>query len=163
MQPLPRTPSKADDGIESVKQSLSVKWGIQLPRRGSVWSPSHRDPKRLEEKICTFIQLLYFRGGALDLAISSFEENAVHIYSEWQYKPRAETDVLPNRQLSVDTPDETFLLKRTELPKNATNLLTETLLHHLTLVVTRVKNGESFPGPNHFTSEAIIPVLLLDH
>ena len=156
MPPLPKTPSKADDGIESLKQSLSARWGIQLPRRDAVWSPSHRDPKRLEEKICTFIQLLYFRGGALDLAISNFEKNAVHIDSEWQFKPRAETDVLPHRQLSVDTPEDTFLRKRSELPKKATHKLTESLLHHLTLVKSRVDNGESFPGPNHSNSEAMV-------
>lgn len=149
MQSLPKTPKKADDAIEKIKQSLSVKWGIQLPERGSTWSPSRRDPGRVEEKICTFIQMLYFRHSALDIAIINFEKNAINVYSKWQYKPKAENDVIPSREKPESKSEKGFSLrKRNDLPVQAVKELTESLLHHLSLIVDRVKHGEHFHPPN---------------
>ena len=144
MQSLPQTPSKADDGIRKVKQKLSAKWNIQLPERGSIWSPSSRDYNHEEEKINTFIQFLYFRPGALDLAISNFERNAASIHSEWHFKPKAEADVIPHRELSRRGSGTTFLKKRDDVPESATNDLMRSLHHHLSMIVYRVKQGENF-------------------
>lgn len=144
MQPNPRTPSKADDGIERVKQALCTKWGIQLPERDLFWSPSRRNPDRPEEKISTFIQFLYFRDGALDTAIHNFEQNAANIHSEWQYKPKADPDVIPGRERSKHGSRETFLRKRDSLPEAAVKELRDSLLHNLWLIVERVKSGEKF-------------------
>lgn len=144
MQSLPQTPSKADDGIGKVKQKLSTRWNIQLPERGLIWSPSSRDYNREEEKINTLIQFLYFRPGALELAISNFERNAASIYSEWHFKPKAEANVIPHREQSDRQSDNTFLKKREDLPENAINDLMKSLHHHLSLIMTRVKHGETF-------------------
>lgn len=156
MQPFPKTPTtrgKADEKIEQLKQSLSAKWNISLPERGATWSPSHRDLSRLDEKICTSIQFLYFRNAAaLDIAIQDFEKNARNVYSQWQYKPKAETDVIPSRGLSRDKSEGEFLRKRKELPAAAIKGLTETLYHHLSLVKARVQQSETFPQPNHVES-----------
>ena len=151
MRSLPRTPSKADDGIESLKLSLNTKWDIRLPMRDSTWSPSRRDPYCDEERICTSIQLLYFRdAAALQAAIADFEENAINIYSHWQYKAKAEIDVVPHRDPSKHEWEGSFLRKRNNIPTSVVKDLTESLLHHLLPVVDRVnhaKNPLQSPAP----------------
>lgn len=143
MHPLPRTPSKVDDGIERVKQSLSTKWGIRFPVRDA--TPSKRDMSLVEEKILVLIQFLYFREGALGHAIEQFEENAVHIVSQWKFKPHGEPDVLPSIAHSKSALKQDFLKKQHELPPQAVTELTESLKYFLSLVGDRVKAGEKFP------------------
>lgn len=141
----PETPTKADDGIEKLKQSLSAKWGIQFPARDSTWSPSRSNLSLVEEKILTRIQFLYFRDGALRHAIEQFEKHASTLCSQWQFKPRAEVDVLPLREYSTLKKD--FLQKRDQLDRGTIKELTEVLWHQLNQVADRVKKGEKFPIP----------------
>lgn len=148
----PSTPTKADDGIERLKQSLSAKWGIQFPNRDSAWSPSRRDPNRVEEKILAIIQFLYFREGALHHAIEQFEKTAATINSQWQYKPRGEAGVIPSRGEGRDLTRESavkqdFLHKRAPLEESAIKDLTESLWHHLCITAERVKGGEKYAMP----------------
>ena len=143
MLPLPITPSKVDDGIEKVKQSLSTKWGIQFPVRNP--TPSKRNRSLLEEKILDLIQFLYFKEGALDCAIEQFEKNAVHIVSQWQFKPHGEPDVLPSVAHSESGLRQDFLKKQPELSHKAVTELTESLKYFLSLVVDRIKAGDKFP------------------
>ena len=149
MPPLQKTPVKADAGIENIKRSLSAKWGIQWPTRDSTWSPSKRDPNRVEDKIVTFIQFLYFRKppqeGALDHALKHFEENAPQIISKWPFKPRGEPDVLPFLEASNSALKQDFLKKRPVLSEKEITELTESLAHHLNSTITQVKAGEKFP------------------
>ena len=142
MQTLPRTPSKVDDGIERVKQSLSAKWGIRFPIRDA--TPSKRDMSRVEEKILVLIQFLYFKDGALGHAIEQFEKNAVHIVSQWKFKPHGEPDVLPSIAHSKSALKQDFLKRQHELSPQAVTELTESLKCFLSLVGDRVKAGEKF-------------------
>ena len=142
---LPRTPTKADDGIEKVKKSLSAKWGITLPVRDSTWSPSQRDPKRREDRILAVIQFLFFKGGALDCALELFDKHALSQFSHWQFKARAELDVLPSREISKSALHQDFLRKRKELEPTQVEELTVSLYHFLSQVADRVKAGETFP------------------
>ena len=141
----PKTPTKADDGIERLKQSLSAKWGIQFPVRDLTWSPSRSNLSLVEEKILTCIQFLYFRDGALHHAIEQFEKHAFTLCSQWRFKPRAEVDVLPPREYSTLKKD--FLHKRDQLDRDMIKELTDGLWHQLSQVVDRVKKGEKFPMP----------------
>lgn len=148
----PQTPTKADDGIERLKQSLSTQWGIRFPSRDSAWSPSRRDPNRVEDKILAVIQFLYFREGALHYAIGEFKKRAATIYSQWQFKPRGETGVIPSRDEGrnvniASAVKRGFLHKRVPLEENATKELTECLWHHLSTTAERVKVGERFAIP----------------
>ena len=149
MLPLQKTPSKADAGIENIKRSLSVKWGIQLSARDETWSPSKRDLSRVEDKIEALIQFLYFKKppqeGALDYALTQFEQNAVQIISKWHFKPYGEPDLLPSSQASKSALKEDFLKKRPTLSEKAIKELGQNLGHLLNLVVDRVKCGEEFP------------------
>lgn len=142
MLPLPKTPSKVDDGIERVKQSLSTKWGIEFPIRDA--TPSKRDKSRVEEKILGLIQFLYFKDGALGYAIEQFENNAIHIVSQWQFKPHGEPDVLPSFAHSRSALKEDFLRKQRVLSTKAVTELTESLKCFLNSVADRVKAGEKF-------------------
>ena len=165
MQSLPRTPSKADDGIESLKLSLTAKWGIQFPERGSTWSPSHRDPNRSEDKIHNLIQFLYFRDAvALGTAISNFEGNAINVHSEWQYKAKAEVDVIPHRATSRNRQEGNFLRKQTNISAATVKELTESLLHHVSSIADRVKRGEKFSKVDvvrseHFRHSAVLTLV----
>ena len=143
MLPLPKTPSKVDDGIERVKQSLSTKWGIRFPVRDP--TPSKRDRSLVEEKILVLIQFLYFKGGALDYAIEQFEKNAVQIVSQWQFKPHGEPDVLPSVAHSKSALRQDFLRKQLVLSPQAVTELTESLKYFLDSVADRVKAGDKFP------------------
>ena len=145
MPPLPITPSKVDEGIEKIKQSLSAKWGIRFPVRDATHSPSKRDMSLVEEKILVLIQLLYFRGGALDYAIGQFEENAAQIISKWQFKSYGEPDLLLSLEASKSALKQDFLKKRPALSQKAVTELTENLKHFLNLIADRVKAGEKFP------------------
>lgn len=149
MLPQQKTPSKADAGIENIKTTLSAKWGIQLPARDSAWSPSRRDPNRVEDKIVAFIQFLYFtkppQEGALDYALDQFDKKAVQIVSKWQFKPYGDSDVLPSLEASASALKQDFLRKRPTLSETAITELTETLKHFLNLVIDRVKAGKEFP------------------
>lgn len=133
MRPQPETPSKADTGIENIKKSLSVKWGIQFPARDSNWSPSKRDPKRAEDRISTLIQWLFFKKRkppheqALDIALHQFETHALQIESKWHFKPLGEHDVLPSSETSNSALRQKFLKKRSTLSEDAIEELTKTL------------------------------------
>ncbi len=144
-----KTPSKADAGIENIKTSLSAKWGIQLPTRDSNWSPSKRDPNRVEDKILAFIQFLYFKKppqeGALDYALNIFEKDIVQIISNWQFKPRGEPDVLPSLEASKSALERDFLKKRPIFSEKEITELTERLEHCLSLTVDQVKARKEFP------------------
>ena len=153
----PRTPSKVDDGIERIKQSLSAKWGIRFPVRDA--TPSKRDKSLVEEKILDLIQYLYFKGGALDYAIEQFEKNAVYIISQWQYKPHGDPDVLPSSTYSHSALRQDFLRKQHIPSPQAVTELKESLKNYLNLVAGRVKAGEKFATP--LRTKGKIPYLLL--
>lgn len=156
MLPLPKTPSKVDDRIERIKQSLSTKWGIRFPVRDA--TPSKRDKSRVEEKILGFIQFLYFKEGALGYAIEQFEKNAIQIVSQWQFKPHGEPDVLPSFTHSRSALKQDFLRKQPVLSAQAVTELTESLKCVLNSVADRVKAGEKFS--TSFRVEGMISHLL---
>lgn len=144
----PTTPSKADNDIESLKTSLSAKWGIKFQPRDLVWSPSRRDLSRLEDRIHERIRFLYFqKDGSLDHAIHQFERHAATVYSHWQFKPRGELDVVPTLEASESGLKSDFLHKRAPLGDDAVKDLTESLWNNVSQVAERVKKGEKFPKP----------------
>lgn len=148
--PPPNTPSKKGDAeIESIKRSLSTKWGIQLRARVPTDSPSKRNLNRAEDKIVALIQYLYFtktpQEGALDYALEQFEKNAIQIISKWQFKPYAEPDVLPSLEASKSALKQDFLKKRSTLSEKTIIELTESLRDFLIKTGERVRNGENFP------------------
>lgn len=170
---LPKTPSKANDGIENIKRTLSADWGIQLSARGSGWSPAKRDHSRVEDKIDVRIQFLYFQkppqDGALDYALNEFEKNAVLVISKWQFKPHGEADVVPSLGPSKSALKQDFLKKRPALSENAITELTKSLSHFLDLTFYRVKAGEEFPKSvksedekSHFCFQLRLPETISD-
>ena len=142
MLPLPKTPSKADAGIENIKKSLSAEWGIQFPARDSTWSPSKRDPKRAEDRISALIQLLYFKKspheGALEFALNQFKLYAIQVASKWQFKPLGERDVVPSFETSNSALRQDFLKKRPISSEDAIKELTKNLEHCLKTTADQV-------------------------
>ena len=171
--PSKGTPSKGHAAIEGIKRSLSAKWGIQFPARDSTWSPSKRNPNRVEENVLKWIQFLYFRKepqeGALDYALNQFEENAVQIISKWRFKPHGEAEVLPTLEEPRSALKQDFLKKRPALSEREVTELTENLNHFLESIVDRVKAGEKFPQcvrvggkSTHFWSQQRLAETVLD-
>ncbi|KAL9101734.1 MAG: hypothetical protein Q9163_003032 [Psora crenata] len=148
--PPPTTPSRADDGIERIKQNLAAKWDLHFAARDASWSPSKRDPTSLADKVHGVIQYLYYRkgpaSGALEYAIKLFEAQAPLLVSEWRFKPCAELDVTPTRRESSGL-NRDFLSKREKLSSVALEQLMECLYHHLTQVADRVKAGHGYVMP----------------
>ena len=145
MPPQPQTPSKVDDEIERIKLSLHTKWGIRFPVRDA--TPSKRDMSRVENRIVSLIQFLYFNGRALDHAIERFEENAVQIASQWQFKPHGESDVLPVRAHSESALQQDFLKRSQEFSPQEVTELTKSLEGFLKSAKDRVRAGEKFQSP----------------
>ena len=141
----PTTPSKADNEIEGIKKSLSAKWGIKFPPRDLGWSPSRRDLSRLEDRILSCIQYLYFKDGALKYAIDQFERHATTVYSDWQFKPLGEPDVIPTHEASKNRLKRDFLHKRAPLGDDVVKELTESLWYNLNQIAERVGKREEFP------------------
>ncbi len=119
---LPTTPSKADDPIERAKQSLTANWGIKFPPRDPVASPSKRDSNAIDERIHSYIQYLYYSKSTiegatpLNFTLAEFDQEAPNIISSWQFKPRAETGVIPTRSQTDSSLRRDFLHRRNELP-----------------------------------------------
>lgn len=143
----PATPTKADDEIERLKGSLVAKWGIKFPARDPVWSPSRRDRNRVEDQILACMQFLYFREGALRYAINQFEQHALTVYTQWQFKPHAEPDVLPSREAAQSVLKQDFLHKREVPEERVVQELTQSLWNSVSQIAERVKKGEKFPIP----------------
>ena len=142
----PTTPSKADNDIESLKTSLSAKWGIRFPPTDFILSPSRRDLSRTEDRIVVCMQFLYWKkDGSLGYAIDQFEKHAATVYSHWQFKPRGEQDVVPTREGSKSGPKKDFLHRQAPLGESAVKDLTESLWSNLSQIAERVKKGEKFP------------------
>ena len=148
MPPQPQTPSKVDDAIERVKLSLHTKWGIRFPVRDA--TPSKRDMSRVEDRVLSLIQFLYFKERALDHAIERFEEKAVQIASQWQFKPHAETDVLPFRAHPESALRQDFLRKRHEFTPQEVTELTKCLEGFLNFAKDQVRAGEKFSFPARY-------------
>lgn len=144
----PQTPKKAGDEIDRIEQSLAAKWGLRFPVRDSAWSPSRRDPNSLEDKIHGRIKYLYYvKGpaeGALEYAIAQFEQHASSIASKWQFKPRAESDVVPSRTYDKSTSNGGFLVKRQDLGEAATKELMECLHATLSRVAEKAIVGQPY-------------------
>ena len=149
---LPRTPSKVNDGLESRKKSLEALWGLHFKPRNSSWSPSKRDLGLLEDRVDGLMQYLFWckgtSAGALDYAISQFEEQAPSILSRWIFKPGAESDVVLYRPPSESRLREDFLSKRNELGDEAKKDLLACLYNKLSLVAESIKSGQSYIVPH---------------
>ena len=147
MQPV--TPSKSSDGIEAYKRSLSARWGLYFPLRHD--SPSKRNINDVEEKIHLLIQFLFWRKGhdegALDYALAQFERHGHGLLSNWTFKPRAESDVLPERQHQDSNLKADFLSKRESLTHGQMQELMACLYEKLNQVAERVKTGQSYIQP----------------
>lgn len=81
----------------------------------------------------------------MPFAIAEFEKKAFTIDSNWEYKPRADPDVLPSRDAGRSLLRQDFLRKRDPPEEGKVTLLTETLLFYLDEITARVKSGEKFP------------------
>ena len=147
MQPV--TPSKSSDGIEHVKQALSAKWGFYFPPRHN--SPSRRNPNDIEEKIHNLIQFLFWRkgfdAGALEYALGQFERQAPDVVSNWAFKPKADSDVLPTRPLQESSLKADFLNKRPSLDDIQMKELMVCLYENLNKIAEKIKSGQSFIQP----------------
>ena len=141
---VPVTPKKTKKGDEIIEiaKSLNSKWGLSLPIRDGILSPSkvlNRGGKAAQ--VYQRIRLLYFKDAdALTRVLNDFELRAPHIYSQWIYKPSADSDALPFKdreksllrsvsENSVDISEE-----------NATKLL-DTLLY----LLSQVHASPAFP------------------
>ncbi|KAL9609212.1 MAG: hypothetical protein Q9167_006010, partial [Letrouitia subvulpina] len=104
----PGTPTKADNAIRVITDTITAKWGLQFPPIDTPRSPLQKDRGRPEEKVLSLLQYLYFHDkknadGATDWAISNFEQYALQAHSQWVTKPNADVDVLPRRALRSES------------------------------------------------------------
>ena len=146
----PKTPSKADADteIEDIKKSLTAKWRIEFPARDSTWSPSRRDPKRVEDRISARIQLLFFKDKRkLYSILKQFDKNAIQIESKWQFKPHAERDVVPSSETPNSALRQEFLKKRSTLSEDAIKELTKNLEHCLRPTADQATAVEKYLKP----------------
>lgn len=161
---IPRTPTKADDEITTITTYLAAKWGLKFPARDATYSPSKvKDPSRAEEQVMNLLRFLVFkdRTGLSD-AIELFEKNAPMILSEWQFKPRADLDVLPRRPLADSSLQRDGFLRRSEVTDATAGELMKSLLHFLKLAGEHAMQTQQNPSSKVY-DDAGSQFLLLFH
>ena len=145
----PRTPtkgSKADDEINAVIQTLSAKWGLQLPVRDALWSPSRSTVNPGENNVYQRVKYLYWKDKkALDCAVAEFERRAK---TNWVPKPHADPDVLPSRSIRPSTRHDTFLKKRSAIGDKEAAELTNVLVDVLKTVTEKITAGVPYTFEN---------------
>ena len=137
----PKTPSKADDGLNKIVTSLEARWNLQFPVRDSTWSPSKvQEPKPVGEQVLSRLIFLNHKDkDGLRNAIESFEKQAPTIGSRWTFKPRADHDTVPSRLPSESPLAQSFLSHRPPITDAMATELMQLLLHILTLTVDQAK------------------------
>ena len=146
---LPSTPTKgsnSDDAINTLIQTVSATWNLQLPLRDASWSPSKKLGYPAENDIIyKRVKFLYWQNKpALNCAMAEFERRAT---SNWVPKPQADPDVLPSRSIRANTRQDTFLKKRSISDKEAAELR-NVLSDVLKTVTERIKNGLPYTFEN---------------
>lgn len=143
----PTTPTKgpAADKLIKTIDHLSARWGLPLPRRDALWSPSKVPHDQcVEEKVVARIKFLSFKNqNALDNALDAFERYAMNISQGWRFKPNADHDVLPRRDsvTSGSLAGGNFLRRSNVDPLIVTELM-EILLELVDQAVERVKRDQ---------------------
>ena len=147
---LPQTPKKVDEGISIIIRDLSAKWNLQIPPRSELYSPSRDSrPERVEDQVYGRIRYLYYRNkDALDYAIDKFEKYAPMVFSQWQFKPLGDLDVLPTRSTHDSALRHDSFLRRPEMTEDAVVALTQGLLRFLDDIAARVKLNVDYKDPN---------------
>lgn len=150
---LPRTPSKADDKIKSITDSLAANWNLQFPAWDATYSPSTvRDPSRVEEQVMSRLRFLIFKDpDGLAVACERFEKHAETIQAEtvqsqWKHKPRADSDLLPRRLHAEISFQRDPLLRRPQVSEATAGQLMKTLLHCLDLAADHAKQTQQSPS-----------------
>ena len=149
----PKTPTKNSDGLYEILRSLSARWNLRFSERDPNWSPS-KSPNRVDEEVKRRIRFLYFRTNteALEYALDYFNNTASsRVLSEWEFKPHAEVDVIPQRVHMKSSP-ATFI-KRLEVSESAAEDLMNYLLQIISQVADRVKLSKDykvFEKSNHY-------------
>lgn len=136
----PRTPTKAEDNLEKIKQDLKLRWNLQFPERDSSWSPSKvKEPKPVGDQVLGRLIFLNHKDkSGLDNAIKTFEKQAETINSQWKFKPRADQSVIPRRLPSESALTQAFISNRPTISDAAATELMQCLLHILTHAVDQV-------------------------
>lgn len=93
-------------------------------------------------------------------ALERFEQHAQTVYSQWQYKPRADQDVLPRRPQAESSLRPATFLRRSEVTEAAAGELMKSLLHYLILAAEHVKQILQTRSPKVY-NDAISRFLLL--
>lgn len=161
---IPRTPTKADDEITTIITSLAAKWDLKFPARDATYSPSKvKDPSRAEEQVMNLLRFLVFKDpkGLTD-ALERFETHAEMVFSQWQYKPRADLDVIPRRHPADSSLQSDTFLRRSKVTDATAGELMKSLLHHLKLAGEHVKQTQQNPSSKVY-DDASCQFLLLFH
>ena len=140
----PETPTKrlaADKFVKTVDY-LCTRWGLSLPRRDALSSPSKvlREDS-VEEQVIARIKFLSFKDeAALDSAVEAFERNAGLICQGWKWKPDADHDLLPRRDPTTSAwlASGSFIRRSVTDPVVMTELM-ESLLHVVKEAAEQVK------------------------
>lgn len=141
---IPRTPTKANDEITKITNSLAARWHLQFPARDATYSPSKvKDPSRPEEQVMNCLRFLVFKDpkGLAD-ALERFEKHAETVFSLWKFKSRADQDVIPRRLPAESSLQRDTLLRRSEITETTADELMKSLLHNLILAAEHVKQTQ---------------------
>ena len=149
--PVPSTPSsnQADADIYNIVLDLNQQWKLQLPIRDSTWSPSKSCSKSSDQQIHSCIRFLYFKDrSTLDDSIEQFRRHASVLKSDWQFKPRAEADLLPTRTRQQSATREQALAAEVAISEKESTELKECLLAKLKPAYETAKRGKKLNAEN---------------
>ena len=149
--PVPSTPSsnQADADINNIVLDLNSHWNLQLPIPDSNWSPSKSCSEPRDQQIHSCIRFLYFKDrSTLNDSIEQFRRHASALKSNWQFKPRAESDLLPIRTRQQSATREQALAVEVAISEKESTELRDCLLAKLKPAYETAKRGQKLNVEN---------------
>lgn len=158
---LPSTPSsrKANAEITKIVYDLTQQWNLQLPIRDESWSPSKSTKEHIDEQILSSIRFLFFKNRlALGSVITQFEQHAKSIRSDWRFKPRGESDVIPSRTHDQSAKRDEILAIEAAMDEKMSADLKKCLLAKIKPVYDRVRGGERYTEGNEKAKDTDVQI-----
>lgn len=158
---LPSTPSsrKANAEINKIVYGLAQQWNLPLPIRDESWSPSKSTKEHIDEQILSCIRFLFFKDrSALDNVITQFEQHAKTIQSDWRFKPRGESDVVPSRTHDQSAKRDETLATEAAVDEKTSADLKKCLLAKIKPVYDCVREGKNYTVGNDKTKDINVEI-----
>ena len=145
----PQSPGREGEAVDNLARDITARYGINLPIRGTTWSPSKtRSLRGPGDEILNRLQYLFYADKErLQRILDDFDKKAEEIRTEWKCKPRAESNVIPRQKMCSSLPQ--WMGTHSAPTQAVVDQLTTTLTHLLNESADLVKSSKRAGGLDH--------------